>query len=80
MHLYTGLQALLLGAVWAVKESPGALALPFVIILLIPFRYFILPRFFTTAEIKAVSNPLLSIRTRLLNEKVSVMEGLFLLI
>ena len=55
MHIYTGIQILCLIGLWAIKESPGALSLPLMIILLIPFRRFILPFWFKSEELDAVS-------------------------
>ncbi|XP_067929937.1 band 3 anion transport protein-like [Watersipora subatra] len=52
MHLFTGVQILCVAVLWAVKSSPAALAFPFVLILLVPFRSFLLPRIFTEQELK----------------------------
>ena len=55
MHMFTGIQILCVGVLWAVKSSPAALAFPFVLILLIPFRSFVLTRIFTEQELNEVS-------------------------
>ncbi|KAJ8344850.1 hypothetical protein SKAU_G00290430 [Synaphobranchus kaupii] len=54
MHLFTLIQILCLVALWAVKSSPFALALPFVIILTIPIRILMTGRLFTTREMKCL--------------------------
>ncbi|KAK8726186.1 hypothetical protein OTU49_010412 [Cherax quadricarinatus] len=54
MHLFTFVQMLMLGILWAVKQSPASLALPFVLILLIPLRLCILPYIFNKTELSAL--------------------------
>ncbi|KAF6036142.1 SLC4A3 [Bugula neritina] len=60
MHMFTAIQVLCVGVLWAVKSSPAALAFPFVLILLVPFRSFVLPKIFNEEELaeldKADSN------------------------
>ncbi|XP_051994752.1 band 3 anion exchange protein-like [Xyrauchen texanus] len=52
MHLYTLIQVICLGILWAVKSSAYSLALPFVIILTIPLRMFMTGPIFTVMEMK----------------------------
>ncbi|XP_045584417.1 LOW QUALITY PROTEIN: anion exchange protein 2 [Procambarus clarkii] len=54
MHIFTVIQLTALGVCWGVKESPAALALPFVLILLIPIRLYLLPFIFTKPELSAL--------------------------
>uniref|UniRef100_A0A8C2H4J7 Anion exchange protein n=1 Tax=Cyprinus carpio TaxID=7962 RepID=A0A8C2H4J7_CYPCA len=46
MHLYTLIQVICLGILWAIKSSAFSLALPFVLILTIPLRMFMTGLFF----------------------------------
>jgi len=54
MHMFTAIQVLCVGVLWAVKSSPAALAFPFVLILLVPFRSFVLPKIFNEEELAEV--------------------------
>uniref|UniRef100_A0A8C1MGU5 Anion exchange protein n=1 Tax=Cyprinus carpio TaxID=7962 RepID=A0A8C1MGU5_CYPCA len=55
MHLYTLIQVICLGILWAIKSSAFSLALPFVLILTIPLRMFMTGHVFTIMEMKCVS-------------------------
>ena len=55
MHMFTLIQLVCLGILWAVKMSPFSLALPFVLIMTIPLRMFMTGRLFSTMEMKCVS-------------------------
>jgi hypothetical protein len=55
MHLFTIIQLAALVVLFVVKFTPAALAIPFLLILLIPLRRFILPRLFTPVELNCVS-------------------------
>uniref|UniRef100_A0A8C1ME00 Anion exchange protein n=1 Tax=Cyprinus carpio TaxID=7962 RepID=A0A8C1ME00_CYPCA len=52
MHLYTLIQVICLGILWAIKSSAFSLALPFVLILTIPLRMFMTGHVFTIMEMK----------------------------
>ncbi|KAL0198100.1 hypothetical protein M9458_006640, partial [Cirrhinus mrigala] len=52
MHLYTLIQVICLGILWAVKSSTFSLALPFILILTIPLRMFMTGHVFTITEMK----------------------------
>uniref|UniRef100_A0A8C3CBT1 Anion exchange protein n=1 Tax=Cairina moschata TaxID=8855 RepID=A0A8C3CBT1_CAIMO len=54
MHLFTLTQILMLALLWGVKASPASLALPFVLILTVPLRRFLLPKIFREIELKCV--------------------------
>ncbi|KAL7637649.1 UNVERIFIED_CONTAM: hypothetical protein RMT77_012386 [Armadillidium vulgare] len=54
MHLWTLIQIVMLVIAWIVKQSPASLAVPFVLICLIPIRMYILPRIFTIQELIAL--------------------------
>ncbi|KAG5832291.1 hypothetical protein ANANG_G00289530 [Anguilla anguilla] len=54
MHLFTVIQVICLGVLWAVKSSPASLALPFIIILTIPLRILMTGRLFTAMEMKCL--------------------------
>ncbi|KAL6103139.1 uncharacterized protein ACO6RY_02601 [Pungitius sinensis] len=54
MHLFTVIQIVCLGVLWAVKISPASLALPFVLILTIPLRMFMTGTLFSAAEMKCL--------------------------
>ncbi|KAI4806490.1 hypothetical protein KUCAC02_017315 [Chaenocephalus aceratus] len=51
MHLFTCIQVVCLAALWAVMSTQASLAFPFVLILTIPVKMFVLRRIFTTREI-----------------------------
>ncbi|XP_076121159.1 solute carrier family 4 member 1a (Diego blood group) [Alosa pseudoharengus] len=54
MHLFTIIQIVCLGILWAVKSSPVSLALPFILILTIPLRMLMTGTLFTNFEIKCL--------------------------
>ncbi len=55
MHLYTTLQLIGLAVLWAVKSSVIALAFPFFVVAMIPYRM-ALKYIFTERELEAVSD------------------------
>lgn len=56
MHLFTGIQIICLAVLWAVKSfSITSLALPFILILTVPLRHFLLPLIFRNLELQCVS-------------------------
>uniref|UniRef100_A0A8C1RLH8 Anion exchange protein n=1 Tax=Cyprinus carpio TaxID=7962 RepID=A0A8C1RLH8_CYPCA len=55
MHLFTCLQLVCLAVLWAVMSTSASLAFPFVLVLTVPFRRFLLSRIFTHREIQCVS-------------------------
>ncbi|KAM6233955.1 band 3 anion transport protein [Spheniscus humboldti] len=54
MHLFTFTQIVVLVLLWAVKSTKASLALPFVLILTVPLRRFLLPRIFRDIELKCL--------------------------
>uniref|UniRef100_A0A8C5A9P7 Anion exchange protein n=1 Tax=Gadus morhua TaxID=8049 RepID=A0A8C5A9P7_GADMO len=54
MHMFTLIQLVCLGVLWAVKMSPFSLALPFVLIMTIPLRMLMTGRLFSTLEMKCL--------------------------
>ncbi|XP_036445108.1 solute carrier family 4 member 1a (Diego blood group) [Colossoma macropomum] len=54
MHLFTVIQVVCLGILWAVKMSKASLALPFILILTIPLRILLTGRLFTVLEMKCL--------------------------
>ena len=54
MNLFTFIQIIFLGVLWAVKSTQAALAFPFVLITLIPVRKYLLPKIFTDKELDEV--------------------------
>ncbi|XP_075685304.1 anion exchange protein 3 isoform X1 [Rhinoderma darwinii] len=56
MHLFTCVQLSCIVLLWVVKSSPASLAFPFLLILTVPLRRFILPRFFHERELKALDS------------------------
>ncbi|KAM3822380.1 band 3 anion transport protein isoform 3-T5 [Vipera latastei] len=54
MHIFTLTQILCLGLLWGVRSSSASLALPFILILTVPFRRFLLPVIFTDIELKCL--------------------------
>ncbi|XP_026772500.3 solute carrier family 4 member 1a (Diego blood group) [Pangasianodon hypophthalmus] len=56
MHLFTLIQLVCLGILWAVKSTEASLALPFVLILTVPLRIFMSGRLFTTTEMKCLDS------------------------
>ncbi|XP_076617155.1 anion exchange protein 2b [Chaetodon auriga] len=51
MHLFTCIQLVCLGVLWAVMSTQASLAFPFVLILTVPVKMFLLRRIFTVREI-----------------------------
>lgn len=54
MHVFTGVQVLALCVLWIVKSSRISLALPFVLVLMLPLRYK-MSSYFSRTEMAAVS-------------------------
>uniref|UniRef100_A0A6Q2Y447 Anion exchange protein n=1 Tax=Esox lucius TaxID=8010 RepID=A0A6Q2Y447_ESOLU len=54
MHLYTLIQLVCLAALWAVMSTVASLAFPFVLILTVPVKMFLLSRVFTSREMQCV--------------------------
>ncbi|XP_005992276.1 band 3 anion transport protein [Latimeria chalumnae] len=54
MHLFTLIQLICLAVLWAVKSTVASLALPFILILTVPLRRFLLPRIFNSVELKCL--------------------------
>ena len=54
MHLFTLVQIVCLVALWIVKSTPAVLGFPFVLLLTIPLRFYVLPFMFTARELDAV--------------------------
>uniref|UniRef100_A0A7N8WPR2 Anion exchange protein n=1 Tax=Mastacembelus armatus TaxID=205130 RepID=A0A7N8WPR2_9TELE len=50
MHLFTCIQLVCLAVLWAVMSTQASLAFPFVLILTVPVKMFLLPRIFTLRE------------------------------
>mmetsp|Transcript_7052 Transcript_7052/g.15818 ORF Transcript_7052/g.15818 Transcript_7052/m.15818 type:complete len:151 (-) Transcript_7052:643-1095(-) len=54
VHLFTLTQLVALALCWAVNLSPAGLCVSIVIVLLVPFRERVLPRLFTTHELRVL--------------------------
>ncbi|KAL1006893.1 hypothetical protein UPYG_G00078580 [Umbra pygmaea] len=54
MHLYTLIQLVCLAALWAVMSTSASLAFPFVLILTVPVKMFLLSRIFTNREMQCL--------------------------
>lgn len=57
MHLFTSIQVVCLAVLWAVMATKASLAFPFVLILTVPIKMFLLRRIFTPREMACVSLP-----------------------
>lgn len=55
--MYTFIQLVCLGVLWVVMFTQASLAFPFVLILTVPVKMFLLPRIFTPREMACVSQP-----------------------
>uniref|UniRef100_A0A8B9KRL5 Anion exchange protein n=1 Tax=Astyanax mexicanus TaxID=7994 RepID=A0A8B9KRL5_ASTMX len=55
MHLFTVFQIVCLAVLWAVMTTVASLAFPFLLILTVPLRMFLLPRIFSQREMQCVS-------------------------
>ncbi|XP_067397154.1 band 3 anion transport protein isoform X2 [Emydura macquarii macquarii] len=55
MHVFTLSQIICLAILWVVKSTPASLALPFLLILTVPLRRFLLPWIFRDIELKCVA-------------------------
>ncbi|XP_068775327.1 band 3 anion transport protein isoform X2 [Struthio camelus] len=56
MHLFTVTQIVTLVVLWAVKSTAASLALPFILILTVPLRHFLLPRIFQADELQRLDS------------------------
>ncbi|XP_004707274.2 band 3 anion transport protein [Echinops telfairi] len=54
MHLFTAIQIICLVVLWVVKSTPASLTLPFVLILTVPLRRFLLPLIFRPIELQCL--------------------------
>lgn len=50
MHLFTCIQLVCLATLWAVMSTQASLAFPFLLIMTVPVKMFLLPRIFTSRE------------------------------
>ena len=57
MHLFTIIQVVCLAVLWAVMSTQASLAFPFVLLLTIPVKMFVLRHTFTSREMACVSSP-----------------------
>ncbi|KAH3751300.1 hypothetical protein DPMN_185853 [Dreissena polymorpha] len=55
MHVFTGIQLVLVGILWAVKSTVVAIAFPLFVFLMVPLRLLLMPKYFTHEELEAVS-------------------------
>ncbi|XP_054236996.1 anion exchange protein 3 [Indicator indicator] len=56
MNLFTCIQLACIVLLWVVKSTVASLAFPFVLIMTVPLRRFVLPRFFQDRELKALDS------------------------
>uniref|UniRef100_A0A8C0F012 Anion exchange protein n=1 Tax=Bubo bubo TaxID=30461 RepID=A0A8C0F012_BUBBB len=56
MNLFTCIQLACIVLLWVVKSTVASLAFPFVLIMTVPLRRFVLPRFFHDRELKALDS------------------------
>ncbi|XP_072270822.1 band 3 anion transport protein isoform X2 [Pyxicephalus adspersus] len=56
MHVFTLIQLICLVGLFAVMLTPASLALPFLLILTVPVRKFLLPRIFSSLELKCLDS------------------------
>ncbi|XP_042299815.1 anion exchange protein 3 [Sceloporus undulatus] len=56
MNLFTCIQLACIVLLWVVKSTAASLAFPFVLIMTVPLRRFLLPRFFHERELKALDS------------------------
>ena len=55
MHLFTGIQVVLVAILWIVKSTIAAIVFPLLVFLMIPLRSKLLPKFFSHEELEVVS-------------------------
>uniref|UniRef100_A0A8C1KLV8 Anion exchange protein n=1 Tax=Cyprinus carpio TaxID=7962 RepID=A0A8C1KLV8_CYPCA len=70
MHLFTCLQLVCLAVLWVVMSTSASLAFPFVLVLTVPFRRFLLSRIFTHREIQCVSVTFLFVDRKMIFHKM----------
>uniref|UniRef100_S4RD40 Anion exchange protein n=1 Tax=Petromyzon marinus TaxID=7757 RepID=S4RD40_PETMA len=56
MNMYTAIQFVCLALLWVVMSTAASLAFPFVLILTVPLRHFLLPRIFTAHELRCLDS------------------------
>uniref|UniRef100_A0A4W3HCR6 Anion exchange protein n=1 Tax=Callorhinchus milii TaxID=7868 RepID=A0A4W3HCR6_CALMI len=56
MNLFTGIQLACIVVLWVVKSTVASLAFPFILILTVPLRHFLLTRIFQDRELKALDS------------------------
>ncbi|KAA0704729.1 Anion exchange protein 2 [Triplophysa tibetana] len=54
MHLFTAFQVVCLGVLWAVMSTVASLAFPFVLIMTVPVKMFVLARIFSSREMQCL--------------------------
>lgn len=56
VHLFTFLQLVCIGILWAVKSTAAAIGFPFFLVLCVPCRIYLLPLIFTNKELREIDN------------------------
>ncbi|XP_072474010.1 anion exchange protein 3 isoform X2 [Notamacropus eugenii] len=56
MHLFTLIQLSCIALLWVIKSTSASLAFPFVLLLTVPLRHFLLPRIFQDRELQALDS------------------------
>uniref|UniRef100_A0A4W3HQI4 Anion exchange protein n=1 Tax=Callorhinchus milii TaxID=7868 RepID=A0A4W3HQI4_CALMI len=56
MHVFTFIQIIFLAILWAVNLTKASLAFPFVLIMTVPIRYFVLNKIFTPIELNSLDS------------------------
>lgn len=56
VHLFSFIQVVCIGILWAVKSSAAAIAFPFFLVLCVPCRIYLLPKIFTKKELHELDN------------------------
>ena len=73
MHSYTFIQVICLGVLWVVKSTQAALGFPFVLLLLVPLRRYLLPKIYTETELEEVrTHVVLTSRSRFMRGRLFI--------
>ncbi|KAF2358899.1 Bicarbonate transporter eukaryotic [Trinorchestia longiramus] len=54
MHLFTAIQLTMIVVLWVVKQSPASLCFPFILMILVPIRMYLLPYIWNAKELFAL--------------------------
>jgi hypothetical protein len=72
IYLYTAVQCVFLGVIFGITLTPGAIAFPMLIGLLVPFRLWVIPRWFSEADLQRLDFKEVDVQTTAFDDETVV--------